>query len=1027
MVDDPSGKPKQMPADGAAHGEPPPGVTGEMMYPPVEVMSEHGAGPPSGVGGEIPGGEMSEAACFEVPDGELHLGVPAVVFVGFGQRMIAQLFRMPVGGALFGFTRHLTDRRVHIYRHRPVACGTGQLPAPAQSLAPCLAPTDGRGPTSTNAETFSNVEGAITRNPSTLLVDADRGLWYFAAMRNQEPGAGESSWIRRLSGRGGGMALWIASAAAAGVLALAAGAGAQDGYTDDGGIHQPAIEALDGEGILEGTECGEGRFCPGEPFLRRVMGVWLVRALDESPSAADTRFADLDSAVWWTPYVERLAELNVTQGCGAAPVRYCPDQPVTRGQMATFLTRAFGLEDGPPAGFTDTAGHRHAAAVNALAAARITAGCGEGRYCPDQPVTRGQMATFLARALDLTARPEAPASDSAPSRELRFTAVAVGASHSCGIRLNFNSTVACWGGNSSGQADAPTGHFTAIATGAYHSCGVRLNKTITCWGDNASGQADAPTGQFTAITAGDHHSCGIRTDSTIACWGTNGLSEKMEAPTGQFTTITTGQDHTCGIRTDKTVTCWGSELFGRTTPSEQFTAITAGYNHTCGIRLDATVACWVSNNGGQSTPPPSEQFTAITAGYDHSCGIRTDKTVTCWGSNYYGQITPPSEQFTAITAGGAVSCGIRTNNTITCWGNNESGRIEAPTGQFATITTGDDHSCGIRTNNTITCWGSNSYGQTTPTSIGEFTTITRECGIRTDRTVTCWLGSRWSSLITQPPPGQFTSITTGEIHSCGIRTNGTITCWDYIRRSTERPIPTGQFTAITAGSGYTCGIRTHGTVICWGSNYYYNYGQTNAPPGQFITITTSYDHTCGIHTSNLVFCWGNNSHGQVNAPPDNFTAITTGGGYTCGIRINATVTCWGNNWNGEIDAPTGEFTAITTWGYIGLENYRGHSCGIRTNGTVTCWGDNSFGQAEAPTGQFTAITTGISHSCGIQPNSTITCWGNNESGQTETPTGQFTAITAGKFHTCGIRTNGTVTCWGDTKIDYLEGHDEGLP
>ena len=39
--------------------------------------------------------------------------------------------------------------------------------------------------------------------------------------------------------------------------------------------------------------------------------------------------------------------------------------------------------------------------VEALAASGITGGCGGGNYCPNNPVTRGQMAVFLAKALGL--------------------------------------------------------------------------------------------------------------------------------------------------------------------------------------------------------------------------------------------------------------------------------------------------------------------------------------------------------------------------------------------------------------------------------------------------------------------------------------------------------------------------------------------------------------------------------------------------------------------------------------------------
>ena len=108
------------------------------------------------------------------------------------------------------------------------------------------------------------------------------------------------------------------------------------------------------------------------------------------------------------PFVERLAGLEVTAGCAVDPLRFCPDDPVTRAQMASFLVRAFDLAPGAPAGFEDVApGGVHSGSIDALAAAGITAGCSDDplRFCPRDPVTRGQMATFLARADGLVPRP----------------------------------------------------------------------------------------------------------------------------------------------------------------------------------------------------------------------------------------------------------------------------------------------------------------------------------------------------------------------------------------------------------------------------------------------------------------------------------------------------------------------------------------------------------------------------------------------------------------------------------------------
>ena len=80
---------------------------------------------------------------------------------------------------------------------------------------------------------------------------------------------------------------------------------------------------------------------------------------------------------------------------------YRPSQPVTRGQMAAFLTRGLGLEPVADAAFSDVAGTTHEGSIGAVAAAGIAGGFPDGTYRPSQPVTRGQMATFLARGLGL--------------------------------------------------------------------------------------------------------------------------------------------------------------------------------------------------------------------------------------------------------------------------------------------------------------------------------------------------------------------------------------------------------------------------------------------------------------------------------------------------------------------------------------------------------------------------------------------------------------------------------------------------
>ena len=114
----------------------------------------------------------------------------------------------------------------------------------------------------------------------------------------------------------------------------------------------------------------------------------------------DGMFSDDDGNVH-EPNIEIIAAQAITQGCGGT--LYCPADLVTRGQMASFLARMLGLTPGAADHFTDDNGTTHEPNINAIADAGITLGTGNGHYDPDGYVTRDQMASFLVRALDLAA------------------------------------------------------------------------------------------------------------------------------------------------------------------------------------------------------------------------------------------------------------------------------------------------------------------------------------------------------------------------------------------------------------------------------------------------------------------------------------------------------------------------------------------------------------------------------------------------------------------------------------------------
>ena len=167
---------------------------------------------------------------------------------------------------------------------------------------------------------------------------------------------------------------------------------------DDGSVHEENIEAMVVAGITRGCAAGEDRFCPRDEITRAQFASFLDRAL--SFPDTDRDFFDDDDGSVHEGAINRIAAAGVTDGCGTA--RYCAASPVTRRQMATLLVRSIdGLSEAGEDYFSDDDGDPHEANINVLAANGITKGCRSGLYCPLESVRRDEMASFLARALGL--------------------------------------------------------------------------------------------------------------------------------------------------------------------------------------------------------------------------------------------------------------------------------------------------------------------------------------------------------------------------------------------------------------------------------------------------------------------------------------------------------------------------------------------------------------------------------------------------------------------------------------------------
>jgi len=158
------------------------------------------------------------------------------------------------------------------------------------------------------------------------------------------------------------------------------------------------IMALHNSGITGGCSVNPPLFCPEDSITRGEMAVFLVSSLGNTPAQCTGRFADVPSGHPFCGFVENLAADGITAGCSLA--NFCPDAPVTRGQMAVFIEAALGNSAGGcTSQFADVpVGHPFCGFIERLANEGITGGCGGGNFCPNDPVTRAQMAVFLVAA-----------------------------------------------------------------------------------------------------------------------------------------------------------------------------------------------------------------------------------------------------------------------------------------------------------------------------------------------------------------------------------------------------------------------------------------------------------------------------------------------------------------------------------------------------------------------------------------------------------------------------------------------------
>ena len=296
-----------------------------------------------------------------------------------------------------------------------------------------------------------------------------------------------------------------------------------------------------------------------------------------------------------------------------------------------------------------------------------------------------------------------------------------------------------------------------LAASYRHTCAVLADTTLACWGYNSSGQIGAgsysswptpyllPLTGVTSVAAGQSGTCAIHGAGDLSCWGSAGNSNRPVAVAG-FTGVlgvTVGASHACLVSSGGGVFCWGNNTSnqlgdGTTTNSSVpvqvqasgglalsgVVAVSAGFATTCALRGDATVACWGSGFGAVAAPVAGlSSITALSAGPGAPCALSSDGTVRCWSAAAPTPVVVAGlTGVTALASGSQHHCAVLGDGTTWCWGTAPMGNGNAsetqptPTkvtglAKVGVVAAGLEHTCALRTDRTLTCWGANSEGQ----------------------------------------------------------------------------------------------------------------------------------------------------------------------------------------------------------------------------------------------------------------------------------------------------------------------------
>ena len=170
------------------------------------------------------------------------------------------------------------------------------------------------------------------------------------------------------------------------------------GFTDvkPGDSFYKEMMYLYGEDIISGYT--DGRFGPTDTVTRGQAAMMIAKALDLNTAPSDTKFSDVKSDYFASGAIQSAASAGILSG--TTDGKFLPKKPVTRGEMAIFIARAFELTNEEVISFTDVPISKSSySSIRKILADGVTVGYNDSEFRPDESLKRNQFSAFLARAM----------------------------------------------------------------------------------------------------------------------------------------------------------------------------------------------------------------------------------------------------------------------------------------------------------------------------------------------------------------------------------------------------------------------------------------------------------------------------------------------------------------------------------------------------------------------------------------------------------------------------------------------------